>query len=110
MLEASGNRLLVSIGMPLMNTFWALGSRKEVREIAEAHQVDPVAIHAAYLDAIRNRDFSHTREVVDRHLLWLCSRYGVFPCGNVSSSSTKEEVSIERSHIVAVRRYVQPDR
>jgi len=86
MLEVSGNRILVSIGVPLLNTFWALGWRQEIQDAARACAYDSDATHAAFLDAIKNKDFSHTRELVDRHLLGLCSRYGVFPCGNECES------------------------
>ena len=79
MLRASGNRLLLDIGMPLFNTFWALGNTGGIKFTEEALQTDMIAVHAAYLEAIKNRDLSHTRELVDQHLLGLCSKYGVFP-------------------------------
>jgi len=79
MLRASGNRLLLDIGMPLFNTFWALGNTGGIKFTEEALQTDMTAVHAAYLEAIKHRDLSHTRELVDQHLLGLCSKYGVFP-------------------------------
>jgi len=79
MLRASGNRLLLSIGLPLFNTFWILGNTGRIQFTEEAKCADLVEIHAAYLDAIKRRDLSHTRELVDQHLLGLCSKYGVFP-------------------------------
>ena len=57
-------------------------SEKEIEafEIAKRETgITCIAAHAAYLDAIRNRDLSQTRTLVDRHLLRLCSKYRVFP-------------------------------
>ncbi len=79
MLRASGNRLLLNIGLPLFNTFWILGNTGRIQFTEEARRMDLVAIHAAYLEAIKHRDLSRTRELVDQHLLGLCSKYGVFP-------------------------------
>jgi len=79
MLRASGDRLLASIGMPLLNTFWVLGNTGQMELPPEVREIDMVACHQAYLDAIKNRDFSQTRELVDRHLFGLCSSYGIFP-------------------------------
>ncbi|MGC9347181.1 MAG: FadR/GntR family transcriptional regulator [Anaerolineae bacterium] len=79
MLKASGDRLLASIGMPLLNTFWILGNSGEIDLPEDVLEIDMLACHAAYLDAIKRRDLSHTRELVDQHLLGLCSRYGIFP-------------------------------
>ncbi len=84
MLKASGNRLLISVGIPLFNTFWVLGNTGRIQFTPEAMQTDMVAMHAAYLDAIKNRDLSHSRELVDQHLLGLCSKYGVFPCAGAT--------------------------
>ena len=86
MLEVSGNRILVSIGVPLLNTFWGLGWRQEIQDAARDCEYDSEAIHAAFLDAIKNKDFSRTRELVDEHLMGLCSRYSVFPCGRACES------------------------
>jgi len=79
MLKASGDRLLASIGMPLLNTFWSLGNSGKIQLPEEVYGVDMVFIHAAYVDAIRRRDFSQTRNLVDRHLFGLCSKYHVYP-------------------------------
>lgn len=91
MLKASGNRLLLNIGLPLFNTFWILGNTGRIQFTEEAKRADLVAIHEAYLDAIKRRDLSHTRELVDQHLLGLCSKYGVFP-----SFSARESLSLNR--------------
>ena len=79
MLRATGDRLLFNVGMPLLNTFWALGNSGRLQLPPDAAQIDMVAAHAAYLQAIRDRDLANTRVLVDRHLLGLCSRYQVFP-------------------------------
>lgn len=79
MLEICGDRLLLSLGVPLLNTFWALGNTGRIALPGNVRQTGQVAIHEAYVDAIKRRDLSRTRELVDRHLLGLCSRYGVFP-------------------------------
>lgn len=79
MLEVAGSRLLSTIGMPLLNTFWALGNAGGIQYIQEAQDVDMVEVHAAYVRAIKARDLRHTRELVDQHLLGLCSAYHVFP-------------------------------
>jgi DNA-binding GntR family transcriptional regulator len=79
MLKATGDRLLLNVGMPLLNTFWALGNSGRLQLPPDAMQIDMVAAHAAYLDAIVRRDLANTRVLVDRHLLGLCSRYHVFP-------------------------------
>jgi GntR family transcriptional repressor for pyruvate dehydrogenase complex len=79
MLKATGDRLLFNVGMPLLNTFWALGNSGRLQLPPDAMQVDMVAAHAAYLAAIKNRDLTRTRVLVDRHLMGLCSRYQVFP-------------------------------
>ena len=78
-LRASGNRLLISVGIPLLNTFWALGNTGQLELSPEAIETDMVDIHAVYLDAIKRRDLSRTRELVNRHLFGLCSYYRVFP-------------------------------
>ena len=82
LLKASGDRLLASIGMPLLNTFWRLGNSGQMQFPEEVDEIDMVAIHEAYVDAIKRRDFSHTRELVDRHLFGLCSKYHVYPFAN----------------------------
>jgi GntR family transcriptional repressor for pyruvate dehydrogenase complex len=79
MLKATGDRLLFNVGMPLLNTFWALGNNGSLQLPPEAMELDMVAAHADYLTAIQDRDLSRTRILVDRHLLGLCSRYQVFP-------------------------------
>jgi GntR family transcriptional repressor for pyruvate dehydrogenase complex len=82
MLKASGDRLLASIGMPLLNTFWTLGNSGRMQLPEEVNQIDMVSIHAAYVDAIERRDFSQTRDLVDRHLFGLCSKYHIYPFAN----------------------------
>jgi DNA-binding GntR family transcriptional regulator len=72
--------------MPLLNTFWALGNSGRLQLPPEAMAVDMVAAHEAYLDAIQRRDFSRTRYLVDQHLLGLCSKLRVFPCGKALGS------------------------
>jgi DNA-binding GntR family transcriptional regulator len=79
MLKASGDRLLASLGMPLLNTFWVLGNSGQIDLPDDVMEIDMLASHAAYVDAIRRRDISQTRALVDRHLFGLCSRYGIFP-------------------------------
>jgi hypothetical protein len=79
MLKATGDRLLFNVGMPLLNTFWALGNTGRLQLPPDALQLDMVAAHAAYLTAVQRRDFSETRVLVDQHLMGLCSRYRVFP-------------------------------
>jgi GntR family transcriptional regulator, transcriptional repressor for pyruvate dehydrogenase complex len=79
MLKASGDRLLATIGMPLLNTFWVLGNAGQIELPEDIMEIDMVACHAAYVDAIKSRDLSHARELVDEHLFGLCSRYGIFP-------------------------------
>jgi GntR family transcriptional repressor for pyruvate dehydrogenase complex len=95
MLEASGNRFLISIGLPLLNTFWALDHTGPI-EFLQGEAVDEVAAHAAYVDAIKRRDFSRTRELVDKHLIGLCSKHGVFPLlaaasGTRQASPTRQQ-------------------
>lgn len=75
MLEATGNRLLMAIAQPLMNTFWTLGPTGKI----DWPETDEYANHQDIIEAIRNRDFSNTRQLVDRHLGGLCSKYQVFP-------------------------------
>jgi GntR family transcriptional regulator, transcriptional repressor for pyruvate dehydrogenase complex len=79
MLKASGDRLLATIGMPLLNTFWVLGNAGQLELPDDIREIDMVACHAAYVDAIQRRDQSRTRELVDEHLFGLCSKYGIFP-------------------------------
>jgi DNA-binding FadR family transcriptional regulator len=79
MLRASGDRLLASIGMPLLNTYWALGNTGQIEFPDDVRDMDQVASHAAYLAAIKSRDLTQTRQLVDQHLFGLCSRYGIFP-------------------------------
>lgn len=45
----------------------------------EAHEANEVGYHAAYLSAIRNRDLTNTRKLVDNHLIGMCTKYRVFP-------------------------------
>jgi DNA-binding GntR family transcriptional regulator len=103
MLRAAGDRLLASIGMPLLNTFWALGNSGRMQLPPEAMSVDMVAAHAAYVDAIRRRDFSRTRFLVDQHLLGLCSKYGIFPYVSLSMDAPLLS-SIEQGGPDAARR------
>lgn len=79
MLRATGDRILSVLGMPLLNTFWILGNAGSMHLTEQELATDTIAVHEAYLDAIRRRDFSRTRELVDQHLLGLCSKYRVFP-------------------------------
>lgn len=89
MLRASGDRLLASIGMPLLNTFWVLGNTGAIELPEDVIEIDMLACHEAYLDAIKRRDLSHTRELVDQHLFGLCSRYGIFPFAKPAESTTE---------------------
>jgi GntR family transcriptional repressor for pyruvate dehydrogenase complex len=89
MLKASGDRILGILGMPLLNTFWVLGNTGQMYLTEKELATDMVAIHEAYLEAIKNRDFSRTRELVDRHLLGLCSKYRVFPCAHKSKEPSE---------------------
>lgn len=82
MLMACGDRLLCDIGMPLINTFWALGNSGYVQFTKAMLETDLAFLHVGYVEAIKSRDLSHTRELVDEHLYGLCSRYGVFPCAS----------------------------
>ena len=89
MLTACGDRLLCDIGMPLINTFWALGGSGLMSFTEEMLHADMVAIHEGYVQAIKERDFTHTRELVDKHLYGLCSRYGLFPCADGCKATDK---------------------
>lgn len=89
MLKASGDRLLAGIGMPLLNTFWVLGNTGQIELPEDIHQIDMLACHAAYLDAIKRRDLSRTRELVDQHLFGLCSRYGIFPFASPKANGSR---------------------
>lgn len=93
MLRASGDRLLASIGMPLLNTFWALGNTGQIEFPEEIWHMDQVASHAAYLDAIKRRDLTQTRELVDQHLFGLCSWYGIFPLAEPKPVAVREPQS-----------------
>ncbi|OQY22508.1 MAG: hypothetical protein B6I34_05780 [Anaerolineaceae bacterium 4572_32.1] len=97
MLKASGDRLLASIGMPLLNTFWTLGNSGQMQLPEEVHWLDMVASHEAYVDAIKRRDFSKTRDLVDRHLLGLCSRYHIFPSANTVVEVDKTTDTVKNS-------------
>jgi len=55
-----------------------------------------VAIHEAYLEAIKNRDFSRTRELVDQQLLGLCSKYHVFPFADASKEPAKHSENLPK--------------
>lgn len=90
MLKASGDRILGILGMPLLNTFWALGNTGRMYLTERELATDMVAIHEEYLEAIKKRDFSRTRELVDRHLLGLCSKYRVFPFADASREPSKQ--------------------
>lgn len=100
MIKATGDRLLFSVGMPLLNTFWALGNSGRLQLPPEALQTDMVAAHAAYLSAIVRRDLSETRVLVDRHLLGLCSRYQVFPYVELANHMAVPG-TVQDRHIVA---------
>lgn len=86
MLKATGDRLLASIGLPLLNTYWVLGNSGMIDLPEDIDDTDMIVCHEAYLDAIKRRDFSHTRELVDRHLFGLCSRSGIFPFAHLRRS------------------------
>ena len=79
MLESTGNRLLISIGEPLLNTFWRLDQTGVIVLTDSPYSIAEVDCHAALLNAIRNRNLANTRELVDRHLLGACARYHTFP-------------------------------
>jgi len=78
MLRIAGNRFLEGIGMPLLNTYWILGNSGALRPVgltAQEMQED----HSLYVQAMREHDSSHSRELVDHHLLHLCSEHHIFP-------------------------------
>jgi len=79
MLCISGNRLLQGIGMPLLNTYWILGNSGSLGASGPMTAQEMLADHTLYVRAIQDRDVTHTRELVDQHLLHLCSKYGIFP-------------------------------
>ncbi len=79
MLESTGNRLLISIGQPLLNTFWRLDGSGVIVLTDSPYSIDEVDYHAALLDAIRTRNVANTRQLIDRHLLGACSKYRTFP-------------------------------
>lgn len=83
MLQATGSQLLYMLGVPLWNTYIALGATGRLPQEEQA-QADPIESHEAYLQAIRDRDFGRTRELVNEHLLGLCAHYHVFPFGDKS--------------------------
>ena len=83
MLQATGSQLLYMLGVPLWNAYIALGATGRLPP-EEQPQTDPIETHGAYLRAIKDRDFSHTRDLVNRHLLGLCAHYHVFPFGDKS--------------------------
>jgi len=86
MLRISGNRLMQGIGMPLLNTYWILGDNGVLGAKNTLTNQEMLGIHAVYVQAIKDRDSTHTREMVDHHLLCLCSKYGIFPFASPSDS------------------------
>jgi hypothetical protein len=54
-----------------------LGNNGQIQLSEELRRMDMVASHAAYVDAIKQRDFFMTRELVDSHLFGLCSKYHI---------------------------------
>jgi len=96
MLRASGDRILGILGMPLLNTFWVLGNTGRMYLTEKELAADMVAIHEAYLEAIKNRDFSRTRELVDQQLLGLCSKYHVFPFADASKEPAKHSENLPK--------------
>ena len=82
MLRVSGNRLLMGLGMPLMNTFWALG-KDDLHRLAGHVSFDAYGLHKGYVEAIKSRDKSRVRELVDEHLIELCSKNHLFPFNDV---------------------------
>ena len=95
MMEASGNRLLESIGVPLLNTFQRLGWSQRIGEASQIADYDPIGPHAALVEAIKNRDFSHMCELVDAHLSGMCSRFGVFPCAGAPDNRSAQPCPTE---------------
>jgi GntR family transcriptional repressor for pyruvate dehydrogenase complex len=79
MLRACGNQLLMNIGMPLLNTFWVLSRRLGPGRSIVLSNASLADTHTGYLDAIKKRDKSRTRELVDDHLSGMCSRNRIFP-------------------------------
>jgi GntR family transcriptional repressor for pyruvate dehydrogenase complex len=100
MLRATGDRMLSVLGLPLLNTFWELGNMGRMHLTAKELSADMIALHESYLDAIKRRDFSRTRQLVDQHLLGLCSKYHVFPFPAVETSEqmTTLETSVSGAH------------
>ena len=88
MLESTGNSLLISIGEPLLNTFWRLDQSRVIVLTEEPFSVEEVDRHAALLDAIRRRDLSNTRQLIDRHLFGACSKYHIFPLESDEPNAT----------------------
>ncbi len=78
LLRCSGNQLLYAIGVPLINTFFALASERNIPP------VDPETLrraedHSLIVNAIKNRDLAHACEVIDLHMLHMPSRFHFFP-------------------------------
>ncbi len=88
MLESTQNRLLIGVGTPLLNTFWSLDRNGVIILTEKPYSVDEVDHHAAFLNAIRNRQLADARQLVDRHLFGACSKYQIFPL--VASQSTPQ--------------------
>lgn len=84
MLRITHNRLLMSVGMPLLNTYWILGNSGAFDIVYPTHQ-EMLTDHVLYVEAVRLRDRAHSRELVDHHLFNLCSRHGIFPFAEPSS-------------------------
>lgn len=80
LLESTKNNLLISIGTPLLNTFWRLDQNGFLHlSDIPYYSVDEINLHADLLDAIRNRNLANTRQLIDRHFLGACSKYHIFP-------------------------------
>lgn len=80
LLESTKNNLLISIGTPLLNTFWRLDQSGLIRlSDISYYSIDEIDRHADLLDAIRNRNLANTRQLIDRHFLGACSKYHIFP-------------------------------
>ncbi len=86
MLRMTGNRFLEAVGMPLLNTYWLMGNTGALRSGLPSPD-EMLRGHARYIQAIRERDSTHTRELVDQHLLHLCSKNGIFPYAAPSSAA-----------------------
>ncbi len=95
MLESTGNNLLISIGAPLLNTFWRLDWSGVIVLADSPYSIHEVDCHAAFLDAIRNRSLANTRQLVDGHLLGACSKYHIFPLEADELDPSGQSVGVE---------------